>query len=114
MDRDGARGGRGAVPRDSKRAPPGQGDRSSAPEIAELRGESLPPRLAQTIAALLQKNPRDRPQSASEALAMLDGERLPRRLSGRARTALIFAAAAAIGIALGILVLVAVQAWSAG
>ena len=84
----------------------------SVPDVTALRGEPLSPALTRTITALLQKAPRDRPQSAAEALALLDGGSLPRRMSQRTRTALIFGGAAALGMLVGLAVLLVARMWA--
>lgn len=85
-----------------------------APDVQELRAEPLPGPLARTITALLQKHPRDRPQSAEQALALLDGGRLPRRMRQRTRNTLIFGGAAVLGVLVGVVVLVVARMWGGG
>ena len=75
--------------------------RDEPPAVEPTRGEPLPPTLEALRLALLRKEPAARPQTAAEALAILDGRSAPRPARRPTQPWVYVALAAALGVLAG-------------
>jgi serine/threonine-protein kinase len=85
--------------------------REEPPPVEPLRGEPLPPPLEALRVALLRKLPSERPQSASEAIGILDGVAQPRATRWRPNLTIAVGLGAALGLTVGLALLAVAVLW---